>query len=507
MAGDIQSKLKEGINAARIGDKATARRLLIQVTSADPRNEVAYMWLASVTDDLGERRRFLQRALELNPSNARAREALNRLGVDTTRAAQDRQTVNNLRQMQAGRTPTGRTPPVTTGAPQPINPLMVLIGTLVVLVVITLVVFLVVAATANQGSQAQPTDIVLVLTATQTALPSPTPYEVPVTRDPNVVASGLPPSWTPTASPTPSRTPLPSATPIPLNTFTLLYIIEDGELFQANGEGADARRIGEQVRDVAYDRTGTRLAFVRDVPCATDETITAPEIFVASTSDVANAVQITTLCVTDTGHPSWGPDGVSIAYYTNYGGDDTEIFTMTDDGQNQRAITENDVNDSDPVWSPDGTLIAFVRDSGTPDTAPDLLDSEIFSIQMPDALPESITQLTNDESSSYAPEFSHDGAQIVFVSDRGGDGDIYVMDARGDGETLLTAADEGAEDRAPVFTPDGRSIVFLSNRDGETFQMYLMDVRFTNVTALPTVTGGVAGVAFKPEAVVRRLGT
>jgi Tol biopolymer transport system component len=62
-----------------------------------------------------------------------------------------------------------------------------------------------------------------------------------------------------------------------------------------------------------------------------------------------------------------------------------------------------------------------------------------------------VSQLTDDSGSSYAPVWSPDGSLIVFVSDRGGDGDVYLMDASGERPLLLTRSDDGAEDRIRVY--------------------------------------------------------
>lgn len=77
---DIGERLREGIEAARRGDRINARRLLQQVLILDRDNEAALMWMASVVDTLAERRAFLERAIKVNPNNQRAREALERLG-------------------------------------------------------------------------------------------------------------------------------------------------------------------------------------------------------------------------------------------------------------------------------------------------------------------------------------------------------------------------------------------------------------------------------------------
>ncbi|MBE2184108.1 MAG: hypothetical protein IAE89_11825, partial [Anaerolineae bacterium] len=81
MAGpNIEELLRQGVDAARSGDKLTARRLLQQVLLNDKNNITALMWMASVVDTLEDRRAYLQRVLQVDPNNERAREALRRLG-------------------------------------------------------------------------------------------------------------------------------------------------------------------------------------------------------------------------------------------------------------------------------------------------------------------------------------------------------------------------------------------------------------------------------------------
>ncbi len=55
------------------------------------------------------------------------------------------------------------------------------------------------------------------------------------------------------------------------------------------------------------------------------------------------------------------------------------------------------------------------------------------------------------------------GSQIVFVSDRDGNSEIYVMNADGSGQARLTY--HKADDNWPSMSPDGMRIVFVSDRD------------------------------------------
>jgi dipeptidyl aminopeptidase/acylaminoacyl peptidase len=71
------------------------------------------------------------------------------------------------------------------------------------------------------------------------------------------------------------------------------------------------------------------------------------------------------------------------------------------------------------------------------------------------------------------PSWSPDGRWITFSSDRDGNSEIYIMHNDGSSQTRLTS--NLANDSAPAFSPDGRMIAFMSNRDGN-FDIYVMAV-------------------------------
>ncbi len=76
MSEEVNRLLQEGIAAAKAGDKARARRLLIEATDLDQQNEQAWLWLSGVVDDLEEMRICLENVLTINPGNERARQGL-----------------------------------------------------------------------------------------------------------------------------------------------------------------------------------------------------------------------------------------------------------------------------------------------------------------------------------------------------------------------------------------------------------------------------------------------
>jgi CheY-like chemotaxis protein len=69
---DTSTLLRDGISAARNGDKARARELLRLVTTWDEGSEIAWLWLASLAETMAERVQCLKRVLVINPLNQQA---------------------------------------------------------------------------------------------------------------------------------------------------------------------------------------------------------------------------------------------------------------------------------------------------------------------------------------------------------------------------------------------------------------------------------------------------
>ena len=73
---DIDLMLKEGITAAKAGNKALAYPLLLEATKRDPESELAWLWLAGVSKSPQEAQEYLRKALVINPDNKRAQAGL-----------------------------------------------------------------------------------------------------------------------------------------------------------------------------------------------------------------------------------------------------------------------------------------------------------------------------------------------------------------------------------------------------------------------------------------------
>ena len=83
-------------------------------------------------------------------------------------------------------------------------------------------------------------------------------------------------------------------------------------------------------------------------------------------------------------------------------------------------------NGAGPAWSAKGK-IAFVRD---------------FDIYVVNEDGAGLAQLTDHAAADYDPAWSPDGSRILFVSERDGNAELYVMDANGGNLQRLTHTPE-----------------------------------------------------------------
>jgi hypothetical protein len=79
----MSDKLSQAISLIKAGEKQQAGQLLAELLKTDPENERAWLWMSQVVQNNQQRRRCLQKVLQLNPANKTAHKALANLDRKT----------------------------------------------------------------------------------------------------------------------------------------------------------------------------------------------------------------------------------------------------------------------------------------------------------------------------------------------------------------------------------------------------------------------------------------
>jgi dipeptidyl aminopeptidase/acylaminoacyl peptidase len=221
-------------------------------------------------------------------------------------------------------------------------------------------------------------------------------------------------------------------------------------------------------------------------------------------ADARGSVQLTRTPESDEWRPQWSPDGRSLAFLSDRGGEEatTQVWLMPASGGEASKLTDLPGGVEDYAWSPDGTRLALIaRDPERPvgESAPknpppivveryqfkedgvgylDARRRHLYLFELASGRSELLTPGPHDEM---LPAWSPDGRQIAYVTKRGEDPDrhlnfdLYVIEARaGATERQLTRfpgsdLDPYWESR-PAWSPDGTRIAYL--RSGEDRWIY-----------------------------------
>jgi Tol biopolymer transport system component len=226
------------------------------------------------------------------------------------------------------------------------------------------------------------------------------------------------------------------------------------EIFTIAADGTGARSLGPGLSP-AWSPNGRELAF--DVLANQNY-----DVWVMR-RDGTGRRRVTTNPAVDF-FASWSPDGTSLVFTSDRGGED--LYVIGADGSGERRLTTDPAPEWGAAWEPEGRVIAFAGN------ARGNLEIEVVGVDGTGR-----HALTNHPARDYDPAWSPDSSWIAFTSERDGNANIYVQDA-GLNQPPRQLTDDPANDWRPAWSPDGTKIVFESDRDPGVFDrdLYVMNV-------------------------------
>jgi hypothetical protein len=198
---------------------------------------------------------------------------------------------------------------------------------------------------------------------------------------------------------------------------------------------------------------------------------------------------------------SWSPDGSKFVYVAVKKGVNQLMIVDVNRPRRTREVQVKGVPSlNNPSWSPDGRYMVF---SGLAEGRPDLFRLEIETGK--------VDNLTQDTHSYIHPSWSPDGRYLALSTDRPqasqpfGEANFHfnlaIMDME-DPDLGIRVLDvfPGAENLNPYFTNDQENLLFLSNRDGYR-NLYMLEIEGGRVFRMTDFYTGISGITHLSPAI------
>jgi serine/threonine-protein kinase len=150
--------------------------------------------------------------------------------------------------------------------------------------------------------------------------------------------------------------------------------------------------------------------------------------------------------------PAWTPDGRSVAFGSNRGGD-LDLYVRRADGAGQAELLLDDEQHLGEVtFSPDGEWLVYRVSAGGRD---------LYALRMGvDSLP---LPLVTTESSETSPAVSPDGRWLAYASDESGQYEVYVRPFPNTNDGKWQVSTDGGQE--PVWAHSGRELFYKGSGD------------------------------------------
>lgn len=174
--------------------------------------------------------------------------------------------------------------------------------------------------------------------------------------------------------------------------------------------------------------------------------------------------------------PALSPDRTQLAFASDRNSF-WDLYVMELQTGNVTQITNSPEYDSAPSWSPDGQWLVFETYINE--------NLEVSVVSVNDRSAE-IIPLTQDPASDHSPAWAPDGRHVAFISNRGGDSDVWLasLDLAGDERYLNLSNTPFASENQPLWNYDGSQLLWASISQTVGYSgLYIWDATDPNRTA------------------------
>jgi eukaryotic-like serine/threonine-protein kinase len=279
-------------------------------------------------------------------------------------------------------------------------------------------------------------------------------------------------------------------------------------VWEISALGGTARRLVESLSEVDPSHDGKALSFFR---------LNAGKIELVRTDRDAAHAQVLAQFPSKTScrQPRWSPDDSSIAFILAFDRWSDDLFYVSSSGGDPHRVTNDAALFSGFSWLPDGSGFVFSDSRGSTllylptlhlwrisrnggdarqlsfgdesDTSPDVdsrgrlvssrrhINFDIWKFPVDASPAENVhrsIRITHQTSQVQTPSLSPDGRQLVYLSDTGGHGNLWVLDlASGQNRQITFEKDPNLVVGVPLWAPDGSHIAYARQIFGQGTSM------------------------------------